>query len=133
MNPRPDPHPDPRSPVRRGIRPALTAAALALAGLPAAAQAPLNLNDYPTAARADYVFGCMASNGRTQPMLERCSCSIDVIASILPYEDYVNAETVMRTMQTTGERIAGFRGSARHTEMVANLRRAQAEADIVCF
>jgi hypothetical protein len=115
------------------LRRNLLAATLALAASAAVAQAPLVANDYPTAARADYVFGCMASNGRNQIMLERCSCSIDVIASILPYEEYVNAETVMRTIQTTGERVAGFRGSARHTEMVANLRRAQAEADIVCF
>lgn len=115
------------------LRRDLIGAAMALAAAPALALTPLAANDYPTAARADYVFGCMASNGRTQPMLERCSCSIDVIASILPYDDYVNAETVMRTIQVTGERVAGFRGSARHTEMVDNLRRAQAEADIVCF
>ena len=27
--------------------------------------APVAANDYPTSARADYVFGCMASNGQT--------------------------------------------------------------------
>jgi hypothetical protein len=113
------------------LRSSLTAAAL-LFGAPALGQTQL-ANDFPTEARADYVFACMASNGQTEEMLRRCSCSIDTIASILSYGDYVNAETVMRTMQVTGERVAGFRGSARHTEMVANLRRAQAEADIVCF
>ncbi|MBY8975673.1 hypothetical protein KHP62_07645 [Rhodobacteraceae bacterium NNCM2] len=91
------------------------------------------LNDYPTAARADYVFACMASNGQNRVVLERCSCSIDVIASILPYERYVEAETVIRTLKVTGERVAAIRGSARHKAMVADLRRAQAEADIVCF
>jgi hypothetical protein len=35
-----------------------------------------DLNDYPTALRADYVFGCMKANGETRPALERCSCSI---------------------------------------------------------
>ncbi len=50
------------------------------------------LNDYPTAARADYVFACMKTNGDTRQALERCSCSIDVIASILPYDRYVAAE-----------------------------------------
>src|SRR5262249_6741803 len=61
-----------------------------------AAQLPVGaaeLNDYPTAARADYVFACMKTNGDTQPALEKCSCSIDVIASILPYDRYVAAET----------------------------------------
>lgn len=98
---------------------------------PALAQGPEN--DFPTAARADYVFACMASNGQSETTLLRCACSIDHVATILSYEDYVNAETVMRTIQVTGERVAGFRGSTRHQEMVSNLRRAQAEADMVCF
>jgi len=104
----------------------MLAAGPALAGAAA-------LNDYPTAARADYVFACMASNGQTSAMLERCSCSIDTIAAILPYEAYVNAETVIRTLQLTGERTGALRASERHKAMVADLRRAQAEADIVCF
>ena len=90
-------------------------------------------NDYPTVARADYVFGCMASNGQGRDILIRCSCSIDIIASILPYERYVQAETILRTLQVGGEKVAPLRSSARHKEMVADLRRAQAEADIVCF
>ena len=53
------------------------------------------INDYPTAARADYVFGCMAANGQTRDNLQRCACSIDVIAFILAYDDYVAAETVL--------------------------------------
>ena len=64
------------------------AAAVTAAIRPGAAQ----LNDYPTAARADYVFACMKANGETQQTLEQCSCSIDVIASILPYDRYVSAE-----------------------------------------
>lgn len=114
-------------------RTSLAGAALALAlASPGGAQEYL-ANDFPTEVRADYVFACMASNGSSAEMLRRCSCSIDVIASIITYEDYVNAETFMRTIQVSGERVAAFRGSARHNEMVANLRRAQAEADIVCF
>jgi hypothetical protein len=34
-----------------------------------------DLNDYPTAARVDYVFGCMKANGETQHTLDRCSCA----------------------------------------------------------
>jgi lysyl-tRNA synthetase class II len=114
------------------MRTSLAAATIAALASSAAGQAYV-ANDFPTEARADYVFACMASNGTNAETLRRCSCSIDTIASILSYEDYVNAETVMRTIQVTGERVAAFRTSARHTEMVANLRRAQAEADIVCF
>ena len=91
------------------------------------------INDYPTAARADYVFGCMAANGQTQDALLRCSCSIDVIASILPYDDYVEADTVLRMRQLGGEKSAMFKQGAGVNEIVRNLRRAQAEAEIRCF
>ncbi len=91
------------------------------------------VNDYPTAARADYVFGCMASNGQTQEMLQRCSCSIDVIASIVPYKRYVEAETIMRMRQIGGEKSATFRDSAEYKKIVDKLKGAQAEAEIRCF
>jgi hypothetical protein len=58
------------------------AAAVVAAIQPGAAE----LNDYPTASRADYVFACMKTNGETRQALEQCSCSIDVIASILAYD-----------------------------------------------
>src|SRR5262249_10640035 len=60
------------------------------------------LNDYPAAGRADYVFACMKTNGETRPALEKCSCSIDVIASILPYDRYVAAETFLSVSQVPG-------------------------------
>jgi hypothetical protein len=108
------------------------AAALALAvAAPVGAQ-DLG-NDYPTEARADYVFACMAANGQTREVLSRCSCSIDTIATILPYDDYVSAETVLRMRLAPGERSAMFRGVATTTAIVAELRRAQAEAEILCF
>jgi hypothetical protein len=111
-------------------RPAL-ALAVFLAGGAALAQPAVN--DYPTAARAEYVFACMAANGQTRDALTRCSCSIDQIASILPYDAYVEAETVLRMRFTGGERGAMFRGTPAMREVAANLRRAQAEAEILCF
>lgn len=103
-------------------------------GLPVKAQSLAeSLNDYPTAARADYVFGCMAVNGQGRDVLEKCSCSIDVIASILPYDGYVQAETVLSLRQTGGERMSIFRTAAMANAIVADLRRAQAEAEILCF
>ena len=90
-------------------------------------------NDYPTAVRADYVFGCMAANGQTQQSLERCSCSIDVIASVIPYERYVQAETVLRISQTPGQRSEIMRSTGALRDVVADLRRAQVEAEVQCF
>ena len=109
---------------------ACTAAALLLTG-PAAAQDPGN--DYPTEARAEYVFVCMAANGQNREILRRCACSIDVIASILPYARYVEAETVLAMRQTAGERVGVLRTAASANEMVRDLRRAQAEGEIRCF
>lgn len=108
---------------------AALAAALAAAA-PVHAQA---VNDYPTNARAEYVFACMATNGQTRDMLDRCSCAIDQIAEVLPYDDYVSAETVLRMQQTTGERAGMFKSMAQMTEIVAGLKRAEAEAEILCF
>ncbi len=111
----------------------LTAAALAFGLVGATAQQVVPLNDYPTDARADYVFVCMATNGQTRDALERCSCSIDVIASILPYEKYVDAETVLRMRQVSGDRVGAMRNSASSNDFVRDLRRAEAEGDIRCF
>ena len=90
-------------------------------------------NDFPTEARADYVFACMAINGQTQDALRRCSCSIDVIASILTYDQYVEADTVLRMRLVGGEKSVMFKSGAGVKLMVETLRRAQAEAEIRCF
>ena len=90
-------------------------------------------SDYPTAARADYVFACMAANGGTRLALERCSCSIDRIASILPYERYVQAETALGVGQRAGESAELFRNNPFIRDLIAELRRAQAEAEVECF
>lgn len=102
-------------------------------GIVAAQTAAELYNDYPTAARADYVFGCMAANGQSREMLTRCACSIDEIAAILPYEAYLEAETVLSLRRVGGERLSFFKSSAMAEEIVAELRRAQAEAEVVCF
>jgi hypothetical protein len=107
----------------------LGALVLALAIAPLTA----NANDYPTVDIADYVFGCMASNGQTRRALEECACSIDVIASILPHEDYVEADTVLRLRQISGEKSALFKTTPVAKELVAKLKRAQAEAEVRCF
>lgn len=91
------------------------------------------LNDYPTSARVDYVFGCMKANGETQDSLRRCSCSIDIIASLLPYDRYVEAETVLSMAQVPGNLGGEFRSTDIARTAVEDLRRAQAEAEVRCF
>jgi hypothetical protein len=108
---------------------------LALLGLAAVTgrSAADDLNDYPTSARAEYVFGCMKANGETPRTLEQCSCSIDIIASLLPYERYVSAETVLRMAQVPGVLGSQFRSTEQAKTAVDDMRRAQAEAEVRCF
>lgn len=109
---------------------ALPAFVLALA--PAAARAA-DVNDYPTEARADYVYVCMKTNGETRDALKRCACSVDVIASLLPYQRFEAAQTVASMDQALGAVGSMFRNSPQAKEMADELRRAQAEAEIRCF
>ena len=90
-------------------------------------------NDYPTAARSEYVFGCMKANSETRQAIEQCSCSIDVIASLLPYDRYVTAETVLSMSQVRGNLGTQFRSSEQAKGALDDLRRAQAEAEVRCF
>ena len=111
------------------VQTVLTGAALAwssASGLAAPA-------DYPTAVLADYVYGCLKANGETRLALQRCSCSIDVVASLVPYEKYVEAETALSLGQVAGERTSIFRQDPHLQEVVRDLRRAQAEAEVRCF
>lgn len=118
--------------VRRRLR---LAAVLSALGLFAVTPAPATAHDYPTAAVADYVLGCMAANNDTPEALRRCACSIDVVASLLSYDDYTMAETVLRMRQVAGggEKMALFRETPVTKRMVERLRRAQVEAEVRCF
>ena len=109
---------------------------LAGLGLAAAAVAPAMaigaVNDYPTATRADYIFGCMQVNGNNKLVLERCSCSIDVIAGLVSHDDYVEAETVMGYRLKGGETTAPMFAQAMK-EKVHMLKLAQVEGELKCF
>ena len=115
----------------RAVSPLLFLLVVAACGPGRADELPAN--DYPTAARADYVFGCMAVNGQSREALERCSCSIDVIASIVPFGQYEEAETVMSVRQRGGKNASMFLTMPMLREKVANLKRAQVEAELRCF
>jgi hypothetical protein len=107
---------------------ALVAACISTANVKAA-----ELNDYPTSARVDYVFGCMKANGETQVSLQKCSCSIDVMASLLPYDRFVTAETVLSMSEVQGNLGGEFRSTEIARKALEDLRRAQAEAEVRCF
>src|SRR3984957_9264630 len=108
---------------------AATSVLVTTAAIPYADQ----VNDYPTSARAEYVFGCLKANGETRQAIDQCSCSIDVIASLLPYDRYVTAETVLSMSQVRGNLGTQFRSSEQAKTPLDDLRRAQAEAEVRCF
>ena len=108
-------------------------AAVCLTSAAKVVAAPVPANDYPTSARAEYVFACMKTNGDTREALDQCSCSIDVIASLLPYDAYVTAETVASLNQAGGQIGAEFRGATIARDALTRLRRAQAEGEVRCF
>ena len=114
------------SPVSIG----LIVAVLTIGAAPVAAE---EANDYPTSARAVYVFGCMKANGETRQAIEQCSCSIDVVASLLPYDRYVEAETVLSLSQVRSTLASQFRSSPQAASLLNDLHRAQAEAEVRCF
>lgn len=97
------------------------------------ATAILASDDYPAVAIYDYIHGCMKANGESRSALSSCSCSIDVVASIVPYDRYEAAETFISLGLQTGERGVLFRQGAVAKAAVSELRRAQAEADVRCF
>src|SRR5262245_63715602 len=106
---------------------------LVVAAATATCAGAAELNDYPTAARADYVFACMKTNGDTRHALEQCSCSNDVIASALPYDRYVAAEAVLSLSQVPGRFGGMFRSPEQARAATNDPRRAQAEAEVRCF
>lgn len=99
----------------------------------ATAAVELPANDYPTSARADYVFACMQTNGQTRDSLEKCSCSIDAVAGLLPYAEYEAAQTIMSIAQRPGDNAEVFRSYGPYKEQVKKLKTAQVEAELRCF
>jgi hypothetical protein len=100
-----------------------------------AGEALAESNDYPTSTRVDFVIGCMAANNNTHEATLKCSCAIDTIATLMPYSEYERAETALR-MQAGGlggDRAGLFRDPPEMKQLLEELRRSQAEANLQCF
>src|SRR5947207_12919674 len=72
----------PEERMRSSVMRALPAACLGLVVMGGSLARAQDLNDYPTSARAEYVFACMKANGETRHALDQCACSIDVLAAL---------------------------------------------------
>jgi hypothetical protein len=114
----------------RAIQTTLAAAYVLLSC--AAANAAEPVNDFPTAARADYVFACMQVNGQSRDALDKCSCSVDVIASLIPYEEYEAVETILMVYKRGGKAQQEM-SNGDLQRRVKEMRRAQVEGELRCF
>ncbi|MGC3873642.1 hypothetical protein ACPF7Z_10270 [Halomonas sp. GXIMD04776] len=92
-----------------------------------------HLEEYPTEERVDYVLGCMAANGQDYLTMQKCSCSIDTIADLIPYVDYEAVKTVLSMQDQRGEIGVLFRTERSMKDRVQAFRSAQVEADLRCF
>ena len=111
----------------------LRLAGFALAGLLAMPSGAALANDFPTAARVDYVIGCMAANGQDQLVMAKCACSIDYIADRMSYAEYTEIETIKRMRLVPGERAGIFRDVPRIRDALDYFQLLQVEADLQCF
>ena len=115
----------------RSIR-VVTLASAIVAGVSAAVIAADCGNDFSTRTRGDYIYACMQVNGANQLVLEKCACSIDVIAGLISQDEYIDAETIMSYTLRGGESTAAVKHLAAR-EMVHKLKLAQLEGELKCF
>jgi hypothetical protein len=90
-------------------------------------------NDFPTEARVGYVLACMSGGGEKGRHMRQCACVIDVIATELPYDNYVAAETILRMRKMNGEKGSLFRETDSLRESVDTLRSAETAAKENCL
>jgi len=101
----------------------------------AAAQSPAHPKyDYPTAARADFVIGCLLEHDFKHEFLNACACKIDVIADQLSFDDFDAANTILGVQRNGGMGRANvlFRDTPVAQAEMAKFHQAQAAAGRIC-
>jgi hypothetical protein len=90
------------------------------------------VNNYPTAARVEYVNECIANQRDSLANVYQCSCVIDRIAETLTYDEFVEAITYARYAGLPGEAGAIFRDSDDARKRGRHFRELEQEAYKVC-
>ena len=90
-------------------------------------------NDFPTLARAEFVFACMSSNASNRDFMAKCSCAVDEIAKRISYEEYAQAEAIARLWEGASPREEAFKSVGLSKERMDKLFRAQAASELECF
>ncbi len=98
-----------------------------------ASEAQALVNDYPTQARVEYVFGCMQQHGgENYDSMYGCVCAIDKIAARIPYANFVATTTLNVMMQTPGEKGGPFRDVKGGREAVREFKNFMKTSEADC-
>lgn len=100
-----------------------------------AATEKIQLNDFPTQARVEFVLQCMQRHRgeKNYATLYSCACTLDKLASLMPYDTFTQAQTFQYMKKTPGEKGAIFRDSPQSKPLREQLKTAQATAESACF
>jgi hypothetical protein len=90
------------------------------------------VNNYPTAARVEYVNECIANQRDSLANVYQCSCVIDRIADTLTYDDFVESLTFARYAGLPGEAGGIFRDSDDGRKRAKRYRELEADAFKMC-
>jgi hypothetical protein len=89
-------------------------------------------NDYPTAARVEYVNQCVDKTGGKLAALYQCSCVIDRIADTLAYDDYVEQSTFAKYASLPGQGGSIFRDSDEARQKAKSFRLLETTSAHAC-
>ena len=97
--------------------------------------APLcHANDFPTAARVQFVLECMRDHkGGEFELLNKCSCAIDRLAKKYKYDTFVEEETMSKSVTIAGERGSTMRDNDEAQKEARKYRAAVLDAGRACF
>ena len=97
-----------------------------------AARGESPVNDYPTAARVEYVNECIANQRDSLANVYQCSCVIDRIADTLTYDEFVESITFARYAGLPGEAGGIFRDSDDGRKRARRFRELEQQAQQAC-
>ncbi len=91
-------------------------------------------NDFPTAGRVEFVLECMRDHtGGQFELLNKCSCTIDRLAKQYKYNDFVEAQTMAKSVTIAGERGSTMRDNEDAQKAAQRYRASVTEAGRACF
>ena len=97
-------------------------------------EAKIQINDFPTRDRVEYVLNCVAQHGGLSYINQyACGCKIDKIAEKFTFSEYEAAKTFSYLKSTPGESGSVFRDPAQSKDLRTRLKDAEAYAEKSCF